>query len=77
MDPWVEQLKDCCRQFPTRAKWVLVPTHFVGHTLGERLDLERTNSPLRSYEIREAVQAIRLGRWRLEPELRDRSEALS
>ena len=43
MDPFVEQLKDCCRRFPTRAKWVFVPTHAVGHTLGERLVLEGTN----------------------------------
>ena len=43
MDPFVEQLKKCCTQFPTRSKWVLVPTHAIGHTLGERLVLEGTN----------------------------------
>lgn len=43
MDPFVEQLKECCRQYPTRSKWVLVPTHAIGHTLGERPVLEGTN----------------------------------
>lgn len=43
MDPFVDQLKDCCRRFPTRSKWVFVPTHAVGHTLGERLVFEGTN----------------------------------
>ena len=43
MDPFVEQLKECCSQFPTRSKWVCVPTHAIGRTLGERLVLEGTN----------------------------------
>lgn len=43
MDPFVEQLKELCKQFPTRSKWVFVPTHAIGHTLGERLVLEGTN----------------------------------
>lgn len=42
MDPFVEQLKECCRQLPTRSKWVLVPTYAIGLTLGERLVLEGT-----------------------------------
>ena len=29
--------------YPTRAKWVFVPTHAVGRTLGERLVLEGTD----------------------------------
>ncbi|HUR32246.1 MAG TPA: hypothetical protein VM032_00510 [Vicinamibacterales bacterium] len=43
MDPFVEQLKENCGQFPTRSKWVFVPTHAIGDTLGERLVLEGTN----------------------------------
>ncbi len=43
MDPFVEQLKDCCQQFPTRSKWIVVPTHAIGLTLGERLVLDGTN----------------------------------
>jgi len=43
VDPFLEQLKKLCRQFPTRSKWVFVPTHAIGHTLGERLVLEGTN----------------------------------
>ena len=43
MDPFVEQLKECCKHFPTRSKWVCVPTHAIGRTLGERLVLEGTN----------------------------------
>ena len=40
MDPFVEQLKGLCTTYPTRSKWVFVPTHAIGHTLGERLVLE-------------------------------------
>lgn len=43
MDSFIEQLKECCKQFPTRSKWVFVPSHAIGHTLGERLVLEGTN----------------------------------
>ena len=39
-DPFVAQLANLCRSEPTRAKWVIVPTHAVGRTLGERLALE-------------------------------------
>jgi ATP-dependent helicase/nuclease subunit B len=35
--PFVAQLADLCRRWCTRTKWVLVPTHAMGHTLGERL----------------------------------------
>jgi RecB family exonuclease len=43
MDPFVEQLKGLCTAHPTRSKWVFVPTHMVGRTLGERLAVEGTN----------------------------------
>src|SRR6187455_549232 len=43
MEPFVEQLKRVCREHPTRSKWVFVPTHAVGHTLGDRLVLEGTD----------------------------------
>lgn len=40
MDPFVDQLKTLCRTLPTRSKWVFVPTHAIGRTLGDRLVLE-------------------------------------
>lgn len=43
MDPFVDQLKDLCVGYPTRAKWIFVPTHAIGRTLGDRLVLERTD----------------------------------
>ena len=43
MDPFVDQLKDLCVAQPTRSKWVFVPTHAIGRTLGERIALEGTN----------------------------------
>jgi RecB family exonuclease len=39
MEPFVAQLSEICRAWPTRAKWVFVPTHAVGRTLGDRLVL--------------------------------------
>ena len=42
-DPFVDQLAALCRAHPTRAKWVFVPTHAVGRTLGERIALEGTS----------------------------------
>jgi ATP-dependent helicase/nuclease subunit B len=42
-DPFLHQLIDVCDAQPTRAKWVFVPTHALGHTLGERLVREGTN----------------------------------
>lgn len=42
-DPLVVQLHELCRSHRTRAKWVLVPGHALGHTLGERLAREGTN----------------------------------
>ena len=43
MDPFVTQLARLCTTHPTRAKWVFVPTHGVGRTLGERIAREGTN----------------------------------
>ena len=43
MDPFVQQLTELCRAHITRAKWVFVPSHAVGHTLGERIALRGTN----------------------------------
>jgi RecB family exonuclease len=42
-DPFIEQLAHLCRQHPTRAKWVFVPSHAVGRVLGERLARSGTN----------------------------------
>jgi hypothetical protein len=42
-DPFVDQLATLCRAHPTRAKWVFVPTHAIGRTLGERIALEGTS----------------------------------
>ena len=43
MDPFVAQLARLCVQHPTRSKWVCVPTHAIGRTLGDRLVLDGTN----------------------------------
>src|SRR5437763_16176119 len=43
MDPFLEQLRCLCTIHPTRAKWVFVPTHAIGRTLGDRLVLEGTD----------------------------------
>jgi len=43
VDPFVDQLKQLCAEYPTRSKWVFVPTHAVGRTLGERIAREGTN----------------------------------
>ena len=37
--PFLTQLAELCRAERTRAKWAIVPTHTLGHTLGERLAL--------------------------------------
>lgn len=42
MSPFLTQLAGLCRAELTRAKWVIVPTHTLGHTLGERLALTGT-----------------------------------
>ena len=43
MDPFVAQLARLCTAHRTRAKWVFVPTHALGRTLGERIALDGTN----------------------------------
>jgi len=43
VDPFVDQLKRLCAAYPARAKWVFVPTHAIGRTLGERIALAGTN----------------------------------
>src|SRR4249919_3156971 len=43
MDPFIAQLKKLCAVHPTRAKWVFVPTHAIGRTIGDRLVLEGTS----------------------------------
>src|SRR5450432_3194997 len=43
MDLFVDQLKELCTTQVTRSKWVLVPTHGIGRTLGERIAREGTN----------------------------------
>ena len=43
MDRFVSQLADLCRAQVTRCKWVFVPSHGIGRTIGERIALEGTN----------------------------------
>jgi ATP-dependent helicase/nuclease subunit B len=43
MDPFVTQLAELCRAEPTRAKWLIVPGHGLGHTLAERVVREGTS----------------------------------
>src|SRR3954452_23184429 len=43
MDPFVLQLAELCRSQVTRCKWVFVPSHAVGRTIGERIALSGTN----------------------------------
>src|SRR5215210_3434113 len=43
MDVFVDQLASLCRAHVTRNKWVFVPSHALGHTLGERIALTGTN----------------------------------
>src|SRR3954469_1390585 len=43
MDSFVQQLADLCRKDVTRCKWVFVPSHTIGRTLGERIALGGTN----------------------------------
>lgn len=42
MDPFVARLAELCRSHRTAVKWVLVPSHALGWTLGERLVLGGT-----------------------------------
>ena len=43
MDAFIAQLADLCRAHPTRAKWVFVPAHAIGRTIGDRLVLAGTD----------------------------------
>jgi RecB family exonuclease len=43
MDPFVQQLAELCRTHVTRTKWVIVPSHAAGRTIGERVALGGTN----------------------------------
>ena len=43
MDPFIDQVASLCREHPTRSKWVFVPAHAIGRTIGERIALEGTN----------------------------------
>src|SRR5258706_6757076 len=43
MDQFVAQLARLCTTHRTRAKWVFVPSHAIGRTLGDRLVLEGTD----------------------------------
>src|SRR5919106_3564308 len=43
MDPFVLQLAELSRTYVTRSKWVVVPSHAIGRTLGERIALSGTN----------------------------------
>src|SRR3954464_3366661 len=43
VDPFVDQLASLCRAHVTRSKWVFVPSHAIGRTLGERIALGGTN----------------------------------
>jgi ATP-dependent helicase/nuclease subunit B len=40
---FLPQLSRLVAEFPTRAKWVFVPSHAIGRTLGDRLALEGTD----------------------------------
>ena len=42
-DPFLDFLASLCRNHPTRSKWVFVPSHALGRTIGERLALSGTN----------------------------------
>jgi RecB family exonuclease len=43
VDPFVAQLARLCTAHRTRAKWVFIPAHSIGRTLGERLALDGTD----------------------------------
>ena len=42
-DPFIAHLKQLCAAHPTRSKWVFMPTHGIGRTIGDRLVLEGTD----------------------------------
>jgi hypothetical protein len=37
MDPFVQRLAELCRARVTRCRWVFVPSHAIGRTIGERI----------------------------------------
>jgi ATP-dependent helicase/nuclease subunit B len=43
VDVFIEQLEALCREHVTRNKWVFVPSHAMGRTIGERLALGGTS----------------------------------
>src|SRR3954449_12233048 len=43
MDPFIAQLARLASEHPTRVKWVFVPMHAIGRTIGERIVLNGTN----------------------------------
>jgi ATP-dependent helicase/nuclease subunit B len=43
VDTFVKQLAALCREHVSRNKWVFVPSHAIGHTVGERIALDGTN----------------------------------
>src|SRR6186997_2614705 len=43
MSSFIDHLRDLCRAHPTRAKWVFVPAHAAGRTIGDRLAREGTD----------------------------------
>ena len=42
-EPFVAQLEQLCRAHPSRAKWIFVPSHAIGRTIGDRLALAGTH----------------------------------
>src|SRR3954463_10850714 len=43
MDPFIAQLARLASEHPTRVKWVFVPTHAIGRTIGEWIVLDGDN----------------------------------
>ena len=43
MDPFLAQLSALCTEHVTRNKWVFVPSHAIGRTIGEQIALTGTN----------------------------------
>jgi ATP-dependent helicase/nuclease subunit B len=43
VDVFIDQVAALCRQHVTRNKWVFVPSHAIGRTVGERIALTGTN----------------------------------
>lgn len=43
MEPFIRQLAELCRTDVIRTKWVIIPSHALGRTLGERIAREGTD----------------------------------